>query len=170
MVKAMRQSGFGDLPYGQRFETGAADVSQPGYGWGLIGSAALLVIGIVTPWAYVDSERGHRTDIGIDISWSAPVGAAVIAALGMLIVARRGQLWVSLTALILSVIFLLITLVAAGSLPVDEAKKYGVGDSNVTVAYGVWLSAAGLLGAATFALFALIKRTATPAKPWRRRQ
>jgi hypothetical protein len=170
MVKAMGKSALGDLPYGERFDTGAPDVSQPRYGWGLIGSAVLLVIGAVTPWAYVDGDLVHRTDIGVDISWSAPVGAAVIAALGLLIVLRRGQLWVSVTALILSVIFLLITLLAEGSLPVDEANKYEVGVSNVTAGYGVWLATASLLGATTIAVFALIKRTATPAKPRRRRK
>jgi hypothetical protein len=164
------QSRSGDLRFGQRFDRGAPDVSQPRYGWGLIGSAALLVVGVVAPWAYIDDDRVHRTDMGIDISWSAPVGAAVLAALGVLIVIRRGQLWVSVTALILSVIFLLITLAAQGSLTVDEAAKYEVGDSNVTVAYGVWLAGAGLLGAAVFAVFALITRTATAARPRRRRQ
>jgi hypothetical protein len=166
----MRRSTLGDLPYGERFHKGASDVSQPRYGWGLIGSAALLAIGAVTPWAYIHGDLAHRTDIGTDISWSAPIGAAVIAALGLLIVVRRGQLWVSVTALILSAIFLLITLIAEGSLTVDEANRYEVGVSDVTVAYGMWLTAAGLLGATTFAVFALIKRTATPANPRRRRQ
>ena len=166
----MRRSALGDLPYGERFDTGKPDVSQPRYGWGLIASAALLVIGAVTPWAYVHGDLVHRTDTGIDLSWSAPVGAAVIAALGLLIVVRRGQLWVSATALILSAIFLLITLIAEGSLAVDESNKYEVGLSDVTVAYGMWLTTVSLVGATTFAIFAVIKRTATPANPRRRRR
>lgn len=76
----------------------------------------------------------------------------------------------SVTALILSAIFLLITLLAEGSLTVDEASKYEVGVSAVTVAYGAWLTTVGLLGATTLAIFGLIKRTATPAKAWRRRR
>ncbi|HKR99927.1 MAG TPA: hypothetical protein VJU79_10490 [Candidatus Dormibacteraeota bacterium] len=165
-----RDSTLGDLPYGGRFDAGAPDVSQPRYGWGLVASAALLAIGSVTPWAYIHGDLVHRTDIGVDISWSAPVGAAVLGALGLLIVARRGRRWVSLTALILSAIFLLIALLAEGSLTVDEANKYEVDLSDVTVAYGMWLTAAGLFGAVTFAILALIKRTATPAKPWGQRR
>lgn len=144
-------------------------MSQPRYGWGLVASAALLAIGSFTPWAYIHGDLVHRTDLGVDISWSAPIGAAVIGALGLLIVTRRGRRWVSLTALILSAIFLLIALLAEGSLAVDEANKYEVGVSDVTVAYGMWLTAAGLLGAVTFAILALIKRTATAAKPWGQR-
>lgn len=166
-----RRTGWGDSAYGERFETGQApDVSQPRYGWGLIGSAVLLLIGSLTPWAYIHGDLVRQTDIGIDIIWSALIGGAVLAALGLLIVARRGQLWVSLSALVLSGIFLLIMLLTGDSLTLDEARKYEVNLTDVTVAYGVWLTIVGVLGAAVFAVFAMIRRTASPAtsRRWRR--
>ena len=55
------RSSWGGSAYGVRFETGEApDVSEPRYGWGLAGSAALLLIGSLTPWVYIHGDLVRR--------------------------------------------------------------------------------------------------------------
>ncbi len=150
--------------WGGRFETGVKpDVSQPRCGWALMGSAVLGVIGGLTPWAYVHGDEVHRTDIGVQVGWFTGACALVVAALSALIVLRRGQLWVSVSALALNVISGLIMIFVGGSISEDEARTYSVSPSDVSAGYGVWLSEAGALLGVVFAVWALRRRTATPA-------
>jgi large-conductance mechanosensitive channel len=142
---------------------GRPDVSQPRCGWALIGAAVLGVIGGLTPWAYVHGDEVHRADLGIQLGWLPVASAIVVATMGALIVVRRGATWVSVTALVLSVFSLLIMILVGASITLDEARKYSVEASDVSVGYGVWLTEAGALLGVAFAVWALRRRTANPA-------
>ncbi len=158
-----------ELGWGERFETGLSpDVSQPRCGWALIGSGLLGVIGGLTPWAHVHGDAVHRTDIGVQVGWLPFASALVVATMGVLIVVRRGQTWVSVCALLLSVLSLLLMTFEAGSITADDARKYGVSISEVSVGYGVWLTEGCAVLGLVFAAWALRRRTATPADQMRR--
>ena len=163
MGRSPEAAGEGSSSRRSELGWGRPDVSQPRCGWALIASAVLAVIGAVTPWAYVHGDEVHRTDIGVHLGWLPLAFALVVASMGALIVVRRGATWVSVTALILSVLSLLIMILVGGSITLDEARKYSVEASDVSVGYGVWLTEASALLGVVFAVWALRRRTATPA-------
>src|SRR6266496_5023 len=104
-----------ELGWGERFETGMSpDVSQPRCGWALIGAAVLGVIGGLTPWAHIHAIEVHRTDIGVQVGWLPFACALVVVTMGALIVVRRGQTWVSVSALLLSLLSLLLMVFESG--------------------------------------------------------
>jgi hypothetical protein len=150
--------------WGERYKTGLKpDVSQPRCGWALIGSAFLGVIGALTPWAYIHGDEVHRTDIGVQVGLFPLASALFVATMGALIVLRRGQLWVSVSVLVVTVVSLVIMTFVDGSIGVDEARKYSTSISDVSVGYGVWLTVCGALLGVAFAVWALLRRTAIPA-------
>ena len=163
MGRSAETAGEGSSPRRSELGWGRPDVSQPRCGWALIGAGVLGVIGWLTPWAYVHGVEVHRTDVGVQLGWLPFASTLVVAAMGALIVVRRGKTWVSATALLLSVLSLLVMTFVGGSISVDEAQKYSVETSDVSVGYGVWLADAGALLGVVFAVWALRRRTATAA-------
>jgi hypothetical protein len=163
MGRSPEAAGEGSCPRRSELGWGRPDVSQPRCGWALIGAAVLGVIGWLTPWAYIHGDEVHRTDIGVQLGWLPFASALVVATMGALIVVRRGETWVSVTALILSVLSLLVMTFVGGSITLDEGRKYSVEASDVSVGYGVWLTEVGALLGVVFAVWALRRRTAAAA-------
>lgn len=154
-------SALGDLPYGERYLTDQApDVAHPQRGWLLIASAVLLVGGAVLPWVHIDERDVTLT--GLDLGWFTAGWGGLIGLMGVLIVLRLGRTWVGVVAMCTAVATLVVMIFMGDSIVHDQASKYLVEDSEVSVRYGMWLSMLAAMLAVGSAVWAFLDRSAAP--------
>lgn len=160
----------GPLPgspgYAAKWQTGMADdVTRPQLGWGLLGSAAIAVLGWLGPWVYVDSL--HLRLGGPHLLTLPLTTAVILAAAGLLILQRRGHRWVSVTALAFSVVLFVVMTVSVGSVCEDEAGKLMLPINAVSAGWGLWVTTLGALCGLVAAVRALVRRDTRPANRFR---
>lgn len=152
--------------WGERYESGLApDVSEPRYGWWLIGSATVTALGTLAPWARI--SKLDLTISGIHLGWFPFAAAVTVALFGLLIVRRRGNLWVSGLALALGGLNFATMIAVTDGITADQARAHHVDIEDVALGYGLWVTEVGAVLTVVSAFIAMRHRTAEPAKKYR---
>lgn len=151
------------LGWGERLPTGnKADVPDPATGGPLIVAGMLTGIGAVAPWARIPSLSLTPTGLGMGLGWAYVISAALAFVAGGLVLARRGTAAAAL-ALVVGALAFILSVLAAASIPPDEAALHHIAPTDVSVGPGLWLAMGGTALMLGSSVLALSRRNTEPA-------
>lgn len=134
--------GFGGQPGFAPAQTGGNPM-----GWGVVGSAVLLVIAAFLPWAslFGITVNGTDGDGGITIF------LALVAGIMGVLAALQGKRWAAITAIVFGVLSFLV-----GLLNILDVSGTDIADTSIGI--GLWLTALAGLLIIVFGVLSLKKR------------
>ncbi|HEV7205881.1 MAG TPA: hypothetical protein VGN18_14820 [Jatrophihabitans sp.] len=151
------------LGYGERLPTGSrADVPDPATGGPLIVAGLLTGFGAVIPWAHIPSLSLSPTGVGMGLGWAYVFSAILALVAGGFVLARRGTA-AAVLALVVGALEFIFSVLAAASIPVDQAALHNLTPTDVSIGAGLWLAMGGTALTLLAASLALARRNTEPA-------